>query len=110
MAEQFTGAQITSVIRQVRDMSDNGGVQLSILVHALAVACKSCGVAREVAVDELRAAFRHPHKLEPLDSRDPDYSRTGLFQTHNCWKCKDGERPCVNGSPSRCDNLHARND
>lgn len=45
------------------------------------------------------------------DPRDPDYSRQGVFQTHNCYRCKDGERPCVRGgNPRRCEFLHARND
>lgn len=46
----------------------------------------------------------------PIDPRDPDYSRTGVFATHNCWRCHDGKEPCVNGSPRNCENLHARND
>lgn len=44
------------------------------------------------------------------DPRDPDHSRTGIFVYHNCSKCRNGERPCVNGSPSRCDHPRARND
>lgn len=40
----------------------------------------------------------------------PDYSRTGIFQTHNCWKCADGTKPCVQGGPHRCEYPHARND
>ncbi len=44
------------------------------------------------------------------DPRDPDYSREGMFQTHNCWKCNDGAKPCVAGSPLQCEYPHARND
>ena len=44
------------------------------------------------------------------DPRDPDYSRKGIFQTHNCWRCKDGAKSCPNGNPRNCENLHARND
>jgi hypothetical protein len=47
----------------------------------------------------------------PIDPRDPDYSRQGVFQTHNCYRCKDGERACVRGgNPRQCEFLHARND
>lgn len=55
----------------------------------------------------------YAHMIQPKekrDSRDPDYSREGIFQTHNCWKCSDGKKPCVNGHPHRCEYLHARND
>ena len=44
------------------------------------------------------------------DPRDPDYSRPGIFATHNCWKCRDGQQPCVCGDPRRCEYPHARND
>ena len=40
----------------------------------------------------------------------PDYSRQGIFQTHNCAYCRDGELPCKQGGAHRCDNLRARND
>ena len=46
----------------------------------------------------------------PLDPRDPDHSRPGIFATHNCWKCQSGELPCVSGSPHDCEYPHARND
>lgn len=46
---------------------------------------------------------------EPLDPRDPDYSREGIFVHHNCSRCQHGAKPCVQGNPSRCDNPHARN-
>ena len=29
-----------------------------------------------------------------VDPRDP---RQGMFVLHNCWRCKDGREPCVNG-------------
>lgn len=46
------------------------------------------------------------------DPREPDYSRKGIFQTHNCWRCQSGERPCIKGKGNErdCDSLHARND
>lgn len=37
---------------------------------------------------------------------DPDYPGTG----HACWKCRDGELPCVRGHPHRCEYPRARND
>lgn len=47
---------------------------------------------------------------KPLDPRDPDRTREGMFQYHNCYKCQHGAKPCVNSSPSRCDYPQARND
>ena len=44
------------------------------------------------------------------DPRDPDHTRSGIFVYHNCSKCGNGEKPCVNGSPGRCDYPQARND
>ena len=35
---------------------------------------------------------------------------TGIFRDHRCWKCEDGERPCAQGHPHRCDYPRARND
>lgn len=44
------------------------------------------------------------------DPRDPNPSKEGFFRYHNCWKCREGEKPCVNGTPGRCDYPRARND
>jgi hypothetical protein len=44
------------------------------------------------------------------DPRDPDTSRDGIFQTHNCVGCDSGRLPCKQGHPHNCDNLMARND
>lgn len=48
----------------------------------------------------------------------PDYSgmeprenpRQPIFRNHNCWKCRDGERPCAEGNYNCCSYPHARND
>lgn len=42
--------------------------------------------------------------------RDADPTKTGMFVLHSCWKCGDGERPCVAGNPCQCEYPHARND
>jgi hypothetical protein len=44
------------------------------------------------------------------DGRDPDPTKEGIFRAHSCWKCQDGAKPCVQGSPNRCEYPHARND
>jgi hypothetical protein len=41
---------------------------------------------------------------------DPDPSRPGIFRDHNCYRCRDGAKPCVNGNPRQCEFPHARND
>ncbi len=48
--------------------------------------------------------------MKPVDPRDPDQSRTGIFVNHNCAYCDSGKKPCRQGDPNRCDNPHARND
>lgn len=45
----------------------------------------------------------------PTDSREPDPNRFGIFRDHNCWKCKNGALPCVEGR-NGCSYPHARND
>lgn len=45
-----------------------------------------------------------------VDPRDPDYSRTGIFINHNCWKCDSGKKPCPHGGAHNCEHPHARND
>jgi hypothetical protein len=40
----------------------------------------------------------------------PDHSREGMFVYHNCYRCDDGKKPCVQGGPHRCEYPHARND
>ena len=35
---------------------------------------------------------------------------SGMFHDHFCWKCLDGKKPCVSGSPRQCEYPHARND
>lgn len=56
-------------------------------------------------LDEFEATIRTPR-----DPRDPDYSRPGIFAEHNCWKCKNGTKPCVGGNPHACEYPRARND
>ncbi len=45
-----------------------------------------------------------------VDPRDPDPTREGIFRSHNCSRCRHGEKPCVRGNPRQCEWLHARND
>ena len=40
----------------------------------------------------------------------PDHSRAGMFVYHNCSRCKNGEKPCVQGGRNRCEFPQARND
>lgn len=47
---------------------------------------------------------------QPLDPRDPDPSREGIFRNHNCSYCRSGELPCREGDANRCSNPMARND
>lgn len=71
--------------------------------------CDSIYAARQRAdrasVRPLRSAT-----APPLDPRDPDPSREGIFRDHNCTRCRDGKLPCVGPNPRMCGNLFARND
>ena len=46
----------------------------------------------------------------PLDPREADYSRKGMFAYHNCWQCDHGRLPCRQGRHTDCGNPVARND
>lgn len=46
----------------------------------------------------------------PVDPREPDYSRPGIFATHNCWKCQHGRLTCVTLDPRGCEYPRARNE
>lgn len=63
------------------------------------------GNTLEPAAEDLK----NQQRTKP-DPRDPDHSRLGIFVHHNCWKCGSGEKPCVEGNPSRCSFPVARND
>lgn len=48
---------------------------------------------------------------KPLDPRDPDPTREGIFQYHDCYRCEHGRMPCVRGgNPGKCPYPRARND
>jgi len=53
-AEQVEGGQINAVLNMVREMSDNGDVQLSILGRAFVVGCKSCQADLDATIQNIR--------------------------------------------------------
>jgi hypothetical protein len=70
------------------------------------------GGGRDVAelLFEVDCAVSRERHGAVVDPRDPDPSRDGIFRNHNCHRCRDGQRPCVRGSPRQCEWPHARND
>lgn len=60
--------------------------------------------------DMLKAAAPSEEVRAPLDPRDPDPSRPGIFRDHNCSYCQSGKSPCIQGNPNQCEYPHARND
>jgi len=56
------------------------------------------------------AAIRDFANGQRLAPRDPDQSRQPPFVYHNCWRCDNGAKPCVDQNPGSCQYLHARND
>jgi hypothetical protein len=65
MQGEVIGTDINAILAVVKSCSDNGDVQLSTLAHALAVACKSCGIDRANAIAHFSHAYDAPHKLVP---------------------------------------------
>ena len=63
------------------------------------------GIARA-----MNAVQRASLPTRPVDPRDPDHTRVGIFVLHNCWRCKDGRELCVVSNPHQCEYPHARND
>jgi hypothetical protein len=61
-------------------------------------------------VERMRADNARKLQADFERAMAPDYSRKGIFQTHNCAYCLDGELPCRQGAVNRCDNPRARND
>lgn len=50
---------------------------------------------------------------KPVDPREPDHTRQGIFVHHNCARCKDGtdlSRCPTPDRPGNCGYPHARND
>lgn len=66
MAETYNGDQINAVLTLVERMTQNGDVQLSILGHALVIACKSTKVDRARAMDEIDRLWDRDDPLVPL--------------------------------------------
>lgn len=56
------------------------------------------------------SADRDAKRAEMAKALGPDHSREGIFVYHNCYRCADGEKPCVQGGPHKCEYPHARDD
>jgi hypothetical protein len=67
---------------------------------------------REVSILDKWATYHYDAiAIWPLvDSREPDPTKQGIFVYHRCWKCDDGKKPCVQGSPRNCEYPRARDD
>lgn len=81
------------------------------------VECTGCGGDCSLSYVTWRGDPYHVMCIPPprsrIDPRDPDWSRPGIFATHNCWKCRDGSAPHRCPTPERpgnCGYPHARND
>jgi hypothetical protein len=64
--ETYNGDQINTVLTIVERMTKNGDVQLSILAHALVLACKSTKVDRKTAIEEIGKLWDRDDPLLPL--------------------------------------------
>ena len=58
----------------------------------------------------VRAATTAISLARQHNAMEPDMTRSGIFQNHNCNRCSDGAKPCVQGGAHKCDNPHARDD
>lgn len=66
--KEFQGGDINAVLRLVKSLTDDGDCQLSILTMALVVACRSCEVSKEDAMEIIAECFNDERKLVPLES------------------------------------------
>ena len=64
--ETYSGTEINTVLTTVEGMTGDGDVQLSILAHALVIACKSTHVDRETALAEIGKLWDRDDPLVPL--------------------------------------------
>ena len=60
--------------------------------------------------EEIRAAVEHNKTVDPREPRMLVPGMNPIFVGHNCWRCRNGERPCYRGKPQWCEWPHARND
>jgi hypothetical protein len=79
------------------------------------LACGWCVVSnREVLADLARAkaAFqlRAIEAIVTSGMEPRDNPRQPIFRDHNCWACRDGEKPCREGNYGCCSYPRARND
>ena len=66
MPETYNGDNINTVLTVVERMTKNGDMQLSIMAHALVIACKSTNVERDVMLDEINKLWDRDDPLVPL--------------------------------------------
>jgi hypothetical protein len=65
----------------------------------------------QVVTLQTTAVQRHAAaQTPPLDPREADYTREGIFIYHNCAQCGSGQRPCKRGNASQCEYPRARDD
>jgi hypothetical protein len=67
-------------------------------------------LGREPTHNELVADVKRILFGEPADVPIPANQQSTIFRDHNCWKCRNGEKPCAQGHPHRCEHPHAKND
>lgn len=66
MPASYTGAEVNQVLRMVKAMSTDGDEQLSILTHALVIACKSTEVDHDMLCEKIDELWNRPGTLIPL--------------------------------------------
>lgn len=60
--------------------------------------------------EEIQEILDYNRKVDPRDNRKLLPGMHPRFRDHNCARCHNGSRACVEGNPSRCSWPHARND
>lgn len=66
---EFRGGDVNAILRLVKSLSDNGDAQLTMLTMALAVACWSCGVSKDNALQVISDCFDDERRLVPLETQ-----------------------------------------
>ena len=117
--ERWLADLINTQCAEIRRLETAVAVVLTALTELQLIAArafdKTAGITHNAITALRNACVQSPAERREggkdtgvIDPRDPDYSRPGIFATHNCWKCRDGQQPCVCGDPRRCEYPHAR--
>lgn len=92
-------------VRKIPLLSDSSRELLNDYIEAL----EEIGTPKDKRLADaiLFLLEQHDRQVVIADLKD---GASSIFRDHNCWRCDDGAKPCVQGHPRQCEYPHARND